>query len=212
MSKTPQVLLFESSTDGTSSANSSQENAKLKSTYFTVSENSCASESDKVSIETDYSRNERVKLKSKHSIISVNSSTSESENISSSETDSPLVRDSTVKRRSTRKFCLPKHLSPRHSGSGNTNSSVEFVSETIPSAKKKYTRKSLPRTPKLVVPKSESQSENKLRSLKYPIDLVLTPKQIQNAKINPCVTLSRGIIKIKQGWRLSGKYRKVMLI
>ncbi|XP_026327882.1 disks large-associated protein 5-like [Hyposmocoma kahamanoa] len=165
ISNGPKALVFESTTDGTSSDNSSQENAKLKSKY---------------------------------SIVSVNSSASESEKISS-DTDSSIVRDSTVIRRSTRKsFFLPKHFSPGNSGSGNTSSDVEFVSETICSGKKKYSRKPLPSTPIVPVPKSESKSEEKLRSPKSPIDLVLTPEQIQIAKISPCVTMSRGKDKARK--------------
>lgn len=155
----PKAIIFKSTTDSTSSDNSSFETVKLKSKYSIVSVNSSASESEKVSSETDLS----------------------------------LVRDSTAIR-STRKS-LPKHFSPGYFGSGNTSSDVEFVSETISSAKKKNTRKSLPSTP---IPKSESNSEEKLRSPKSPIDLVLTPEQIEIVKISPCVTLSRGKEKARK--------------
>lgn len=151
----PKALVFESTTDGTSSDNLSQENINLK-----------------------------------YSIISVNSSATESEK-GSSETDSSLI-DSTVIRRSTRKSCfLPKPLSPRQCGLANSSSEMEFASEII-LVKNKHTRKSLPSTPSMLVPKSESDCEQKLRSPKSPIDLVLTPKQIQMAKMSPRVTLSRG--------------------
>lgn len=49
------------------------------------------------------------------------------------------------------------------------------------------------KTPIKRIPKSESSSEEKLRSPKSPIELPLTPEQMETAKkISPCVTLSRG--------------------
>lgn len=143
----PKPLVFESTTDGTSSDSSIVGN---------------------------------VKLKSKYSIISVNSSPDEK---LSSETDLSPVRNSTVIRRSTGKSYF---------GSGHTSSDVEFVSEVILPAKKKNTKKSLPSTPMRTVPKSESNSEEKLRPSKSPIHLVLTPEQIKTAMVSPCVTLARG--------------------
>lgn len=60
-------------------------------------------------------------------------------------------------------------------------------------------RRSLPRntkiaTPKKAVPKSESRSEEKLRSPKSPVEEPMTPEQIaeEAKKISPCVTMSRG--------------------
>lgn len=164
-------LVFESTTDGSSSDNSSIE---------------------------------KLQLKSKYSIVSVNSSADESDKLSSA-TDSSLTRNSTVIKRTTRKsFFLPKHSSPAYSESGNTSSDVEFVSETILSAKKNDTRKSLPSTPMTTVPKSESSSEEKLRSPKSNINLVLTPEQIEFAKTSPCITLSRGKdrARIEEKWKM----------
>ncbi|CAG9794094.1 unnamed protein product [Diatraea saccharalis] len=81
----------------------------------------------------------------------------------------------------------------------SSSSEVEGSSiEKSPILKSRTPRQSLPKntkafTPKNPVPKSESSSEEKLRSPKSPIDVSMTPEQIDEAKkISPCVTMSRG--------------------
>ncbi|XP_046968967.1 disks large-associated protein 5 isoform X5 [Vanessa cardui] len=91
-----------------------------------------------------------------------------------------------------------KALSPIKSFSSNSSSSLESNSgEKSPVNKNKTPRKSIQSnkmfTPNNKIPKSESSSEEKLRSPKS-IDLPMTPEQIveEAKKISPCVTLSRG--------------------
>ncbi|XP_050351696.1 disks large-associated protein 5 isoform X2 [Nymphalis io] len=91
-----------------------------------------------------------------------------------------------------------KALSPIKSLSSKSSSSMESNSgEKSPVIKTKTPRKSIQNnkmfTPKNKIPKSESSSEEKLRSPKS-TDLLMTPEQIveEAKKISPCVTLSRG--------------------
>nr|XP_026487292.1 disks large-associated protein 5-like [Vanessa tameamea] len=91
-----------------------------------------------------------------------------------------------------------KALSPIKSFSSTSSSSLESnLGEKSPVNKTKTPRKSIQNnkmfTPKNKIPKSESSSEEKLRSPKS-MDLPMTPEQIveEAKKISPCVTLSRG--------------------
>jgi hypothetical protein len=80
---------------------------------------------------------------------------------------------------------------------------IPFSQETSTPKKtpksKRTSRKSLPKetklsTPKAPIPKSESSSEEKLRSPKAIADVPVTPEKIsdETKKISPCVTMSRG--------------------
>ncbi|XP_028175234.1 disks large-associated protein 5-like isoform X2 [Ostrinia furnacalis] len=102
---------------------------------------------------------------------------------------------------------LAKKQSPKKASnslqSTSSSSEVDTASSTekSPVFQVKTPRKSLNKskqfTPIKPVPKSESSSEEKLRSPKSPIDVVvvpMTPEQIdeESKKISPCVTMSRG--------------------
>ncbi|XP_072947375.1 uncharacterized protein [Epargyreus clarus] len=84
------------------------------------------------------------------------------------------------------------------SSSDQTQSSSDMLSPVpeIPS-KTKSPRKSAQSkmvTPRKPIPKSESSSEERLRSPKSPVDMPMTPEQIveEAKKCSPCVTMSRG--------------------
>lgn len=85
---------------------------------------------------------------------------------------------------------LRKDQSPIHKTRKSLSDSPKLESKTL--------RKSMPNTkqftPKNGIPKSESSSEEKLRSPKSPVDIPMTPEQIveEAKKISPCVTMSRG--------------------
>lgn len=95
-----------------------------------------------------------------------------------------------------------KVLSPKKSLMSNSSSSMGSSTDEKSSVISKTPRKSVENafkndliifTPKNKVPKSESSSEEKLRS-PINVDLPMTPEQIveEAKKISPCVTLSRG--------------------
>lgn len=86
----------------------------------------------------------------------------------------------------------PKKLSSASSSSVDSNSGKKSPVIQVKTPRKSM-GKSKMTTPKNPVPKSESSSEEKLRSPKS-IDLPMTPQQIveEAKKISPCVTLSRG--------------------
>ncbi|XP_049874168.1 disks large-associated protein 5 isoform X2 [Pectinophora gossypiella] len=133
------------------------------------------------------------RLRSRKSNIMIDSSQSSSDKLSSDVDPSSVEEQSTIVMIRSRKS-LPKNFSPgplrSESSSDKLSSDMEFIQDKSPVIKLK--RKSLPATPKNRVPKSESSSEEKLRSPKTPIDVPLTPEQMETAKISPCVTLSRG--------------------
>lgn len=83
----------------------------------------------------------------------------------------------------------------------SSSSEIDSASsqEKSPVFKVKTPRKSLQRvskqfTPKNPVPKSESSSEERLRSPKSPVESAMTPEQVveEPKSISPCVTMSRG--------------------
>lgn len=107
-----------------------------------------------------------------------------------------------------------QNLVQKSSLKSSSSSEMEPITEVSPILVSKATRKSLPtpsspivttktprksiqRTPYKPVPKSESSSEERLRSPKSPASIEdgnMTPQQIaeEAQKISPCVTMSRG--------------------
>ncbi|CAH0730076.1 unnamed protein product, partial [Brenthis ino] len=88
-----------------------------------------------------------------------------------------------------------KNVSPEKVSSASSSSVDSNTSEKSPIIKtpRKFIQNKKKITPKNIVPKSESSSEEKLRSPKS-IEMPMTPQQIveEAKKISPCVTLSRG--------------------
>ncbi|XP_063827950.1 disks large-associated protein 5 [Ostrinia nubilalis] len=144
-------------------------------------------------------KNPEKQTKSTRSRTQVNSRQA---NTKSSETRN--TRSNAANNKNTR---LAKKQSPKKASnslqSTSSSSEVDTASSTekSPVFQVKTPRKSLNKskqfTPTKPVPKSESSSEEKLRSPKSPIDVVvvpMTPEQIdeESKKISPCVTMSRG--------------------
>lgn len=111
---------------------------------------------------------------------------------------SPALQSSTDTDSSSQSpiIATKKLLSPPHPKSRRSHPVSPILTTKTP-------RKSTPKkpaldikqfTPKNKVPKSESSSEERLRSPKSPLDMPMTPEQIveEAKKISPCVTLSRG--------------------
>ncbi|CAH0584554.1 unnamed protein product [Chrysodeixis includens] len=116
--------------------------------------------------------------------------------------------------RPTRTKATKQNLAQKGSLKSSSSSEMEPITEVSPILISKASRKSLPapsspvvttktprksfqRTPYKPVPKSESSSEERLRSPKSPAsveDLNMTPQQIaeEAQNISPCVTMSRG--------------------
>ncbi|CAH2090720.1 unnamed protein product [Euphydryas editha] len=119
---------------------------------------------------------------------------------SSSSMESSTDEKSTVQIKTSRKSNnkSTKAFSPTKSHSSNSSLCMESSTDEKSTVESKTSRKSIENdliifTPKNKVPKSESNSEEKLRSPKS-MDLPMTPEQIieEAKKISPCVTLSRG--------------------
>lgn len=116
--------------------------------------------------------------------------------------------------RTTRTKATKQNLVQKSSLKSSSSSEMEPITEVSPILVSKASRKSLPapsspvvttktprksmqRTPYKPVPKSESSSEERLRSPKSPASIEdgnMTPQQIaeEAQKISPCVTMSRG--------------------
>ncbi|KAM3958586.1 LOW QUALITY PROTEIN: guanylate kinase-associated family member mars [Aphomia sociella] len=110
------------------------------------------------------------------------------------------VENKTTKGRVTKKSSpIPPKVAERVLTSSSSSDLGKVSPDATPVSKNKTPRKSIRResknvTPKNQVPKSESSSEEKLRSPKMLDEIAMTPEQIaeEAKRISPCVTLSRG--------------------
>lgn len=161
---------------------------KSKSKVFTPKQLVLESTSDDKS-SSDHSSTEKPQKKSRNSSAIMASSNLSSDKMSSDSSTSDL--NGTIKSK-TRKS-LPRNFTPTSFKTDSSSDKLSSDEVAELSATKSKVQKSLPHTPMNRIPKSESSSEERLRSPKSPVDAVLTPQQIEIVKkLSPCVTLSRG--------------------
>ncbi|KAJ2943524.1 hypothetical protein O0L34_g16633 [Tuta absoluta] len=188
---TPKVLIMQSTSDEKSSTDSSNSSTdqfrrrSLRKFTYSIRDQTSSDKSSDVPSSIDEPTVVLKPLPRKSLPKNFSPATSNSDRISSA-SDVEIIEEKSPIVKTTRKSVplTPKHKSPKT----NSSSSASDV-EKSPVI---MTRKSLATTPKNKIPKSESSSEEKLRSPRSPIELSLTPEQMESAKISPCVTMSRG--------------------
>ncbi|KAI5631221.1 guanylate-kinase-associated protein (GKAP) protein domain-containing protein [Phthorimaea operculella] len=181
----PKVLIMQSTSEDKTTSDSSPDQAKrrsLRKCTYTIRDKSSSDKSSDMQSSTD---EPTVVVKPRKSLPrNFSPATSNSDRISSA-SDVEIIEEKSPVAKTTRKSVplTQKNKTPK---------SVSSSASDIEKSPVITTRKSLAVTPKNKVPKSESSSEEKLRSPRSPIELPLTPEQMESAKISPCVTMSRG--------------------
>ncbi|CAG4963104.1 unnamed protein product [Colias eurytheme] len=170
-------------------SNKTQKSNKLNKKPPHNSTNSTETDSSPVEVKVKTPRKSKEANKTpdkknlKKSVISINSSSSETS------MESPAAN------KRTPRSSLGKKGPTKMIQSSNSDSSMGSpVDIKMKTPRKSNQASPVKRTPLKPIPKSESSSEERLRSPKSPVEVMMTPEQIaaEAKRISPCVTLSRG--------------------
>ncbi|XP_045495924.1 guanylate kinase-associated protein mars-like isoform X1 [Colias croceus] len=170
--------------------NKTQKSNKLIKKLLHNSTNSTETDSSPVEVKVKTPRKSKEANKTpdkknlKKSVISINSSSSETS------MESPAANKRTPRSSLGKKYQPSKMIQ----GSNSDSSMGSPIENKMKTARKSNQASPVKRTPLKPIPKSESSSEERLRSPKSPVEVMMTPEQIvaEAKRISPCVTLSRG--------------------